>query len=275
MVLENAIRSLGRRAFYALPLIEPVYRICQRYVDLYNAEWDTNFESNGERHFLEAHARDLATCLDVGAHTGEWTAMVLTLRKDSAIHCFEPCSATFGRLEQAGFGPQVRLNRLAVSNANATALMHILPRGDTGNSLHAASGRDDSDAAEGPSELVPTVTLDDYCQREGLSTIDLVKIDTEGHEPFVLEGARRLLQTGAIQRVQFEYGEKYIDSKRLLREIFALLQPLGYTVYQIAHDGLIALPSWTTAVENYRYKNLVAFHASVSPRGRIFHRRRR
>jgi hypothetical protein len=68
--------------------------------------------------------------------------------------------------------------------------------------------------------MATTVTLDDFAREHGwfaaadISTpavslpkvvIAILKIDTEGHEPYVLEGAKQLLKSGLVRNVLLEY----------------------------------------------------------------------
>src|SRR5207248_3898984 len=48
-------------------------------------------------------------------------------------------------------------------------------------------------------------TGDDFCARLGVSAIDLLKIDVEGMESAVLAGFQRMLASGSIGAIQFEY----------------------------------------------------------------------
>jgi Methyltransferase FkbM domain len=65
------------------------------------------------------------------------------------------------------------------------------------------------DKVEG-TQVIPTVTLDEWVQSQGLPKISLVKIDTEGHEPQVLEGARKLFENKAIDCTILECRSDYI-----------------------------------------------------------------
>ena len=66
-------------------------------------------------------------------------------------------------------------------------------------------------------------TLDQVAGELGLARIDLLKVDVEGHELPVLKGARGLLDAGAIEAVQFEFGERSLYSRTFLRDFFELL----------------------------------------------------
>jgi hypothetical protein len=69
-----------------------------------------------------------------------------------------------------------------------------------------------------------------------------MKLDVEGHELAVFEGAAALLQQDAISVVQFEFGGCNIHSRTYFQDFFDLLAPrfdlfrvLPYTLYPISH----------------------------------------
>ncbi|WP_371270960.1 FkbM family methyltransferase [Flavobacterium sp.] len=49
-------------------------------------------------------------------------------------------------------------------------------------------------------------TLDNYCLKNKIHKIDFLKIDTEGFEIHVLEGAATMIENQAIDRIQLEHG---------------------------------------------------------------------
>jgi Methyltransferase FkbM domain len=53
---------------------------------------------------------------------------------------------------------------------------------------------DDSEDSPGNSEQVDCFSLDDLVEQEGLTQVNWLKIDAEGHEMKVLQGSDRLLQ---------------------------------------------------------------------------------
>ena len=54
---------------------------------------------------------------------------------------------------------------------------------------------------------VPVRRLDDCLADWGVETIDLMKLDVEGHEPFVLRGAGEALSSGRIRAVLCEFND--------------------------------------------------------------------
>lgn len=139
------------------------------------------------------------TVIDVGANEGQTVSAVAKAFPGAVVHAFEPIAGTFEVLQRAfSNDPNVRLNRLAVSSAAGTAQMrsaayspasHIVP---------------DPPATGDGVVSVETVTLDAYCEQHGITHIDILKTDTEGHDVQVLQGARRLFAEGRIDWVLAE-----------------------------------------------------------------------
>ena len=50
-----------------------------------------------------------------------------------------------------------------------------------------------------------STALDDFARQNQLSKIDILKIDTEGYEPLVFRGAKRLLEEQRIRLFIFEH----------------------------------------------------------------------
>jgi FkbM family methyltransferase len=137
---------------------------------------------------------------DVGANIGQSTAEYLAAFRQARIHCFEPISSTFAELS-ARFAGSSRVVctqcALGASEGEGTMIVHA---GSTMSSLTDA-------APEGvPTERVPISSLDEVCRARAIERIDLLKVDTEGHDLEVLRGAAELLAGQAIAVVAVEAG---------------------------------------------------------------------
>jgi FkbM family methyltransferase len=144
--------------------------------------------------FLRERVKPGAVCLDVGANVGVY---VLQFARWSApagrVVAFEPNPGARAVLEK-----HVRFNDLA---GRVTIVPVAVSAGAGSAVLYAADadgmsrlGEPNSSIAGRAREIVvPTVTLDEYCEREGLAP-DWLFIDIEGFEAAALEGARRLIQ---------------------------------------------------------------------------------
>jgi FkbM family methyltransferase len=93
---------------------------------------------------------------------------------------------------------------------------------------------------------VDVVTLDDYAAQHNISKIDVLKIDTEGADTWVLYGAKELLKNKRIGHIFFEYDESHMHRLNILpNEAKDFLEKLDYTVKKISKGEVYACPKKT------------------------------
>jgi FkbM family methyltransferase len=69
-------------------------------------------------------------------------------------------------------------------------------------------------------ETVTISTIDAIVEETGLTTIDMLKIDVEGHDLAVLCGASKTLERGIIKLAQFEFGGCNLDTRTNLQDFY-------------------------------------------------------
>jgi hypothetical protein len=106
-------------------------------------------------------------------------------------------------------------------------------------------------------ETVSLRRIDDICRELAIERVDLLKLDVEGHELAALEGARDLLERGAIWAIQFEFGGTNIDSRTFFRDFWQLLSP-QYTIHRILWDGLLPIECYHERLETFLGANYLA-----------------
>lgn len=234
-----------------------LYRLCRHYVNYVNGENNGDIRTNGELWWLREALPHCTIVFDVGANIGEWASLALQINPTVNIHCFEPSANTFERLREnlTAQTECVTLNPFGLSTAREIRTLHLFGDCAGTNSLYPREGLN---IHQSRSETVHLETLDQYCQDQGLGRIDLLKIDVEGHELSVLQGAALMLEQGRIERIQFEYGGTFIDARILLKDIFGLLTPLGYRLYKIYPGRLASAECYEQRFENFQYQNWVA-----------------
>lgn len=218
---------------------------------------------SGERRALAHVARRVpgnapVTVLDVGANVGEYAASALdVLGPRAQIVSFEPSPAAFARLsERHGANPQVRLVNTALGDAEGTATLYGDAAGSPLGSLYERHlAHHGIEVA--PTEEVQVTTLDAWCTREGVTRIDLLKLDAEGHELRILEGGRGLLDAGAIGAIQFEFGGTSIDARTYLRDYVELLGD-RYVLHRILPHGLAPTGPYRETLEIFTTTNFLA-----------------
>lgn len=225
----------------------------------------TNGEAMVQDVVLASTQHDRLVAFDVGANVGEWSLRLLTSPgrrgKTIQVHAFEPAAATFAELTSnllpSFQGSLVPVQR-AASDHNGKGTLFKVHELAGSNSIHGLAG---SNHGLTP-ESIDLCTLDDYCSSEGIATIDLLKIDAEGHDHLVLSGARTLLERGAIEVVQFEYNHRWIGARRYLKDVFDDLGPLGYEIGKVTPRGIEWYPGWSEELETFREGNYLAVRSA-------------
>jgi FkbM family methyltransferase len=193
------------------------------------------------------------TVFDVGANVGLYTDQVLRRWGDQThVWCFEPSPATFAALyKRLGEHPNVTLENLGLSDTGGSATLYT--RGE-GSKIASLYKRNNGPWRLTGSEQVRVETLDSYCDQHGIDAIDLLKLDVEGHELSVLQGAARMLEGGAVRFVQFEFSAASIDSRVYFRDYWELLSR-SHNLYRVLAHGL-------TPIMDYDYTQEVFDHAT-------------
>lgn len=104
------------------------------------------------------------------------------------------------------------------------------------------------------SEQIQLKKLDEYCEQEGNHSIEFLKIDVEGNEYKVLQGAQRMLANNAINIIQIEFGGCNIDSRIFFRDFWNILHE-KYKFYRIVCDGLRPIDEYLETNELFTCTN--------------------
>jgi FkbM family methyltransferase len=136
---------------------------------------------------LRQYAPSGGIAVDAGANIGLWTYAMASAGIFDAVLAFEPNGDLTGDLVSAQL-PSVRVIHKALSNTRGVRHLHI-PRRDGVVLLGWASLEDDValDLENCQDIQVETARLDD----EVTAPVRFLKVDVEGHELHVLDGARR------------------------------------------------------------------------------------
>ena len=165
---------------------------------------------------------------DVGANVGVWSLLAAKRNPAASIHAFEPAPVTAAQLRR-----HVELNRASIKvvesavGADETARpFFAVTQGNTGASSFYGE--------EGVVPLQVTVsTLDAYVRRENLARVDLLKVDAEGAEMLVFEGARELLSSAAAPAIFFETSDRLCARSGVtVQDVKQLLVSHGYGLYR-------------------------------------------
>ena len=187
----------------------------------------------------------IQTIFDVGANAGQSAQKFRQHFPTAQLHCFEPDPATFAQLA-ATLAPDAKseAHRIALGDQDGTAMLFVNSESATNSFLANAPDPHRS----GPHAYIKTVdqtptpmqTLATFCHEQEITTIDLLKIDTQGYELHVLRGAETLLTPVCIRLIYLEalFYPLYEGQARF-HEIQALLHEKGYRLYNFYE------PAWS------------------------------
>lgn len=190
--------------------------------------------------------------LDVGANRGDFTIQMAYDWPKAQIWVFEPSPATFVALQHRLEDLPERLRRrlhaepIALGAPDQVGQLPLHHFGaDTLSSLHASTPYTASHGlSPQASTEVTCQTGADFCSRQGLTTIDLLKIDTEGNDLQVLQGFHPLLLAGRIRAVLVEFNrieaaqdpEASATQCTDLVALARLLEPCGFILFTVQTD---------------------------------------
>lgn len=102
-------------------------------------------------------------------------------------------------------------------------------------------------------ENVPSITLNDFAKEHAITKLDLIKIDTDGHEFQVLSGATDILKN-LRPRIILEIGIYVMKERNVtFDEYYSLFQKYNYTLYTT--KGKI--------INNLNYKKLIPEYGTI------------
>ncbi|MHB8503924.1 MAG: FkbM family methyltransferase [Candidatus Acidiferrales bacterium] len=193
-----------------------------------------------EVRFVQRLLRPGMTVLDIGAHHGLYT--VLTAKRvgrRGRVIAFEPSPRECRRLAK-----HVRVNRCRNVEVEACALGNQCGEAefyvvdgfrDWGNSLRRPAVPEPTRQVR-----VPVRRLDDVLAERGIGHVDFLKLDAEGGELAVLEGAKRLLQTAPRPAILAEVEDiRTRPWGYAAREIMQLLARWNYRWFAFSETGTL------------------------------------
>jgi FkbM family methyltransferase len=188
--------------------------------------------------FRLSSKRKIRVCLDVGANIGLSALVMSEIEPKAHIYSFEPSEATFASLseniERARFRPSVTPIKMALGKERGVINFVENETMSAGNHISL-----DADGIE-----VPIDTVDNLVETLSLTGLDFVKIDVEGFETDVVEGAlKSIFSFRPTFFLEYnEYALRY-NSKRepvdVLTRLIECLGPLGVVNPQTGDASLL------------------------------------
>ncbi len=170
--------------------------------------------------------------IDVGGNRGIYAYKLWKL--GCKVEVFEPNPICLSVLQAWAVNKRgVNIHSVGLSNSVGSANLHI-PIDDNGVEHDASASMESTEFECSRDQLVPIQTLDNY----HFEDVRFIKIDVEGHEYNVIQGAAKLLQSSRpvllIEIEQRHHG-------RPIDEVFESILDFGYQGFFMGMDGLTVL----------------------------------
>ncbi len=174
-------------------------------------------------------------CIDVGANFGYFTVLLAELT-GAEVEAWEPADDLVELLKKTralnGLRGRVKVVPMAASKDNDTlALQRAQHDYRSAKVLDMGSPiRDEDLLQDAPADRLDTTDLD---------RVDFIKIDSEGFEPEVWEGMRRLIERGDPKAVLMEWAPKRYEAPR---EFLQQIARDGFRVHVVDGSGDLQKP---------------------------------
>lgn len=183
---------------------------------------------------LDAH--DIDTVLDIGANVGQYAVMTRQAGFAGRIISCEPLSGAFRELSRrARKDARWTVLNTAVGREHGEITINLAANSFSSSVLPMT----DAHLVSAPgshyigSEVVTLCTVKELARDHAVDPArTLLKVDTQGYESEVLEGAGDLLTTFAAIQLELSFVELY-DGQQLFDETYRQLRDWGYRVQSI------------------------------------------
>ncbi len=187
-----------------------------------------------------------ATIVDVGANFGLMSLPFAQLAPEGKVYSFEPTHYALAKIKRnLSLNPELAkhievinsfVSAKTTENAGIKAFSSWKVNNEKAEVMHPTHL-----GAAKSADGVGSITLSDFCKKENLARLDFIKIDTDGHEYEVLQGAGEAIAKYRPQII-FEIGLYVMTEKGIDFSFYSdYFGKLNYLMYDSASKALITM----------------------------------
>lgn len=148
--------------------------------------------------------KPIQTVFDVGANEGQAARMFLEDFPAATIYSFEPFPKAYAKIKEQSGDPRLIPVNMALGETTMRKKLFLTKYSLTNSLLpvDAQAKQFLGECVDSDGEtVIDMTTLDAFCAERKIPRIDLLKLDTQGYELNVLEGAQSMLASGSIKAI--------------------------------------------------------------------------
>ena len=201
-----------------------------------NVDYESNFKIS--KYFENLIKIQKPIILDVGGHKGESVVFFKNIFPKSIIYSFEPSIENYEKLSKIceSYASSFAIP-FAVSNKKGECKFYSQKYSHLGSlkkiNKRSIDSIDYAKKAENNPEKVSTIKLDDFINEKIIEKVDILKIDVQGSELQVLQGARQSLSKMKVVIAEINIFDFYETENKKLSKIFSLLEANGFQLFDI------------------------------------------
>jgi FkbM family methyltransferase len=175
---------------------------------------------------------------DVGAHVGSITGVYRSLFPNATIYAFEPFPESFRKLQTSFASDRfIRPYQLGFADKSGTASFNVNEDKMTNSLLMTETAAVSfwGGVVQTIGEIeVDVTTVDEFCDKNDIDHVHILKVDTQGAEKRVFEGSDRMLRE---KRISCIYTEMLVvptyARQGKFHEILEVLDSRGYSLFSM------------------------------------------
>jgi FkbM family methyltransferase len=169
--------------------------------------------------------------LDVGANCGVFSLFAKGRYPESQIYAFEPSPDLQDILIKNLYNRNIFIEPIAVSNFNGECEFFVNSNSQQTNSLIRENIEIFNDAHIRV-EKVKCITLDEFISNKNIEEIDVLKIDCQGSEYLILQGAKKTIQKSKYLIIEISFLDtKVFELIDIIRLIFPYYKVINSVLY--------------------------------------------
>ncbi|MCZ6672970.1 MAG: FkbM family methyltransferase [Verrucomicrobia bacterium] len=173
-----------------------------------------------------------STVVDIGAHTGYYTMLAAErVGPRGQVHSFEPVSFLFERLSRnvdLNSLHNVCLNNVALWDKETELALYLPTNRNSGGTSIVRTPKTQQEPI-----FVNSLVLDSYVNGNGVGRIDLIKIDAEGAELFILKGGTETLKESMPDVICEIHEHTFPAAGYSPEDLLHFMGGLGYQAFYI------------------------------------------